>query len=53
MSTATVRSDSSIPWWVVLLQGIALVIVGVLLFVAPARTTFFLVQLLCIYWFIG
>ena len=42
------------PWWLVLLEGIAAVITGVLLLIAPGMTTLVLVQVLGFYWlFVG
>jgi len=41
------------PWWIPLIQGIALVIIGVLLFVSPIKTTLFIVQVLALYWFLS
>jgi uncharacterized membrane protein HdeD (DUF308 family) len=43
----------SMPWWIPLIQGIALIIVGILLFVSPIRTTVFIVQVLALYWFLS
>ena len=42
-----------IPWWLVLLQGIAAVIIGVFLLTAPGITLLFLVQVLGFFWLIG
>jgi uncharacterized membrane protein HdeD (DUF308 family) len=39
-------------WWVVLLQGIAAVIIGILLFTDPAPTLVTLTLFLGVYWFI-
>jgi uncharacterized membrane protein HdeD (DUF308 family) len=53
MTTATASQEGPVvPWWLVLLQGIALVILGGLLLANPASTTFVLVQFLGIYWLI-
>lgn len=41
-----------IPWWMVLLEGIAAVILGVLLLLAPGSTTLVLIQVLGFYWLI-
>jgi uncharacterized membrane protein HdeD (DUF308 family) len=38
-----------IPWWLVLLQGIAAVIIGIFLLTAPGITLLFLVQVLGIF----
>ena len=42
----------SLPWWMVLLEGIAAVIIGVLLLTSPGMTTLVLVQVLGFYWLI-
>lgn len=42
----------TVPWWLVLLEGIAAVVIGFLLLTAPAMTTLVLVQVLGIYWFV-
>jgi uncharacterized membrane protein HdeD (DUF308 family) len=41
------------PWWVVLLEGIFAIIVGLFLLYSPAATTIFLVQVLGIFWLAG
>ena len=41
-----------IPWWLILLQGIALVILGILLLTAPGATLLILVQFLGIWWLV-
>lgn len=38
------------PWWVVLLEGILAIIVGLFLLYRPAVTTIFLIQVLGIFW---
>lgn len=38
------------PWWVVLLEGILAIIVGLFLLYRPAITTIFLIQVLGIFW---
>ena len=43
----------AMPWWIPLVQGIALVILGVLLFINPVTTTVFFVQVLALYWLIS
>ncbi len=42
-----------VPWWLVLIQGIAALIVGIFLITSPGSTTFILVQLLGIYWMVS
>lgn len=55
MATATVQTGpiNPVPWWLVLLQGIAGVIIGILLLLQPVPSTILLVQLLGIYWLVG
>jgi uncharacterized membrane protein HdeD (DUF308 family) len=54
MTTGTVSAEGQmIPWWVVLLQGIAAVIIGILLLTAPGSTVAFLVLVLGFYWLIS
>jgi uncharacterized membrane protein HdeD (DUF308 family) len=40
------------PWWLMLITGIAAVVLGIFLIMAPVRTTVALVQILGIYWLI-
>jgi uncharacterized membrane protein HdeD (DUF308 family) len=40
------------PWQLTLFEGVAAIIVGILLLTAPAQTVFVLVQLLGIYWLV-
>lgn len=48
------RTDTfSNHWWVVLLEGIALVLIGILLFTDTEQTVFTLVLFLGIWWFIS
>src|SRR5262249_56679468 len=46
-------STQSMSWWLALLQGVALLIIGVLLFTETAFTLFVLVMFLGVYWLIG
>ena len=49
----TIKSEAFIvPWWLVLIQGIAAIVIGALLLVSPGATTLILVQFLGLYWFI-
>ena len=41
------------PWWVILLEGILAIIVGLFLLYSPAATTAFLIQVLGIFWLAG
>lgn len=47
------REEPSIAWWLLLLQGIALVIIGILLWLETGVTLFTLVLFTGIYWLIG
>ena len=56
MTTAEVSASTEkgvTPWWLVLLEGIVAIVVGLLLLSSPAMTTSVLVQVLGIYWFIA
>ena len=48
---AAKQEKQNIPWWVVLLQGIAAVILGLFLLAKPGMTMVVVVQLIGIYWF--
>jgi uncharacterized membrane protein HdeD (DUF308 family) len=51
--STTSRADAHLPpWWLVLLEGLAALIIGIYLIISPARTTLFLVQVLGWYWLI-
>ena len=53
MSTATTARQSDIqstPWWLVLIEGIALVLLGLLLLANPRQTSVIVVQVLGLYW---
>jgi uncharacterized membrane protein HdeD (DUF308 family) len=41
------------PWWLVLIEGIAAVIIGVLLFLAPEATLELVLQLFGLFWLVG
>lgn len=43
---------AGVPWWLVLIGGVVSIIVGILILVAPAATTIFLVRLLGFYWLV-
>ena len=44
---------AGVPWWLVLIEGISLVILGLLMLMAPGSTTLILVQFVGIYWLIA
>jgi uncharacterized membrane protein HdeD (DUF308 family) len=50
---AVQQEERNIPWWVVLLQGIAAVILGLFLLAKPGMTMVVVVQLIGIYWFVS
>ena len=53
VATFKERAESGdIPWWLVLIEGIALLILGLLLLANPGMTTIILVQVIGIFWFI-
>ncbi len=45
--------QSGAPWWLVLIQGIAAIIVGIMLLTSPGSTILIIVQILGIYWLIS
>jgi uncharacterized membrane protein HdeD (DUF308 family) len=55
MTTTLAESSEgmSVPWWVVLLEGIAAVIIGILLLTAPGIPMFALIQIIGFFWLIG
>jgi uncharacterized membrane protein HdeD (DUF308 family) len=56
MTTATankyVAAQKTSPWWLVLIEGIALLIIGVLFLINPAQTTVIATMVLGIYWLV-
>ena len=52
-STAFKPQKRAMPWWIILLQGILLVVVGILLFTNTGATAVVLAQILAIYWLIS
>jgi uncharacterized membrane protein HdeD (DUF308 family) len=52
-ASSTQNSQTGIPWWLVLLQGIFAIVLGLLLVSSPGMTTLVLVQFLGIYWLIA
>jgi uncharacterized membrane protein HdeD (DUF308 family) len=53
VSTYAGRTGESLPWWLVLLEGIVAALFGFLLLIAPGATLLFLVQVLGLYLFIA
>ena len=52
-SRAESSEGMSVPWWVVLLEGIAAVIIGILLLTAPGIPMYALIQIIGFFWLIG
>ncbi|NJN84083.1 MAG: hypothetical protein HC802_18620 [Caldilineaceae bacterium] len=53
MTTAVAPAEQRVvPWWIVLIEGIAALVIGILLLQSPVETTVFLIQVLGIYWLI-
>jgi uncharacterized membrane protein HdeD (DUF308 family) len=54
MATASKQvSAPLVPWWLVLLQGIAALILGFFLLTSPGSTMVILIQFMGIYWFVS
>lgn len=55
MATATATASNShvVPWWLVLIQGIAALILGILLLINPGTSSVIIVQVMGIYWLIS
>jgi uncharacterized membrane protein HdeD (DUF308 family) len=53
VSTYAGRTGEALPWWLVLVEGILVALLGLLLLVAPGASLFFIVQLLGLYLFIA
>lgn len=47
------NEETQIPWWIVILEGIFALIIGLFLLFEPVATTITLVQILGIFWFLG
>ncbi|MCW5864419.1 MAG: DUF308 domain-containing protein [Anaerolineae bacterium] len=56
MATAASAFDQqkrAMPWWIPLIEGIALIIVGVLLFTSPLEAILSLTRVLGLFWFLS
>jgi uncharacterized membrane protein HdeD (DUF308 family) len=54
MTAYTVQTqESAVPWWLVLIDGIAMLILGLLLVSAPGQTAIVTVQVLGLYWLVA
>ena len=47
------KENFETPWWLVLINGIAALILGIMLITSPGTTTLILVQFLGIYWMVS
>jgi uncharacterized membrane protein HdeD (DUF308 family) len=47
------RGSLAVPWWLILLQGIASLVIGLLLLAAPGESLIVLVQFLGAYWLVS
>ena len=52
MSTYASRRGETLPWWLVLVEGVIAAVLGLALLVAPGAALFFMVQVLGLYLFI-
>lgn len=52
-ATQETTSKQDIAWWIILIQGILSIIIGVLFLVSPRMTVLVLVQFLGIYWLVS
>jgi uncharacterized membrane protein HdeD (DUF308 family) len=53
MAAPPVVEDGTLPWWVVLCEGIAAIVVGVLLLAAPDATLELVIQVFGLFWLVG
>jgi uncharacterized membrane protein HdeD (DUF308 family) len=53
VESASRATISPVPWWLVMLEGIAAILVGLMFFSAPGATTLLLVQIIGWYWLIS
>ncbi len=55
MTTSMVSEPETVgvPWWMVLIEGIALIILGLLMLSSPGMTTVILIQFVGIYWLVA
>lgn len=51
-TTAAKMEKSTLPWWLVLMEGIALLILGFFFLSSPAKTATFVTTVLGVYWLI-
>ena len=47
------KSEKLVPWWLVLIEGIAAIILGIFFLVSPLKTTVLAIQFLGIWWLVS
>jgi len=52
-ATQATSQKQDLAWWIILIQGILSIIIGVLFLVSPGMTVVVLVQFMGIYWLVG
>ncbi len=52
-ASVSAKETNAVPWWLVLIEGIALILLGIFLLTSPGATTLVLVQFLGIYWLVA
>jgi len=53
MTAAVTQTKSPVPWWLILIEGIAVLVLGVLLLTSPLATTIILVTFLGAYFLVS
>jgi uncharacterized membrane protein HdeD (DUF308 family) len=48
-----IEQAGMLPWWLVLMEGVAAIIIGILLFLAPQATLELVIQLFGLFWLVG
>lgn len=47
------KSEKLVPWWLVLIEGISAIILGILFLISPIKTTVVAIQFLAIWWLVS
>jgi uncharacterized membrane protein HdeD (DUF308 family) len=53
MARPLATTGTATPWWLVLMEGVASLVLGLLLVTSPGMTLFVMVQVLGIFWLVG
>ena len=53
MSLTKTQEQKSVPWWLVLIEGIALILIGGFLLTSTGKATIFIIQVMGFYWIIS